>query len=70
MADTVEKFIARWQGSEGGQERANYGMFLTELCELLDVPRPDVADATHKHNDYVFERAVGRRKYRREPTSA
>ena len=31
----VEAFIARWQGREGGQERANYAMFLTELCSAL-----------------------------------
>lgn len=54
----VEAFIARWQGQEGGQERANYGMFLMELCDLLEVPRPDAASATHEHNDYVFERVV------------
>lgn len=54
----VEAFIARWQGREGGQERANYAMFLTELCDVLGVPRPDPADATTEGNDYVFERVV------------
>jgi hypothetical protein len=57
----AEAFIARWQGQEGGQERANYALFLTELCDVLDLPHPDVAKATHAHNDYVFERAVQRR---------
>ncbi len=55
-----EQFVAKWQDTEGGQERANYGMFLTELCEVLDVPRPDPANATTENNDYVFERAVAR----------
>ncbi|RJF69844.1 class I SAM-dependent DNA methyltransferase [Rhodopseudomonas palustris] len=55
---SIEQFIARWQGREGGQERANYVSFLTELIALLGLPRPDPADATHEHNDYVFERAV------------
>ncbi len=54
----TEAFIARWQGREGGQERANYGLFLTELCDVLDVPRPDPAAASTEENDYVFERAV------------
>jgi len=54
----VERFIARWQGSEGGQERANYALFLTELCTVLDLPQPDPAGADHENNDYVFERAV------------
>ncbi len=54
----VEQFITKWQDSEGGQERANYAMFLTELCQVLEVRGPDVAGATTENNDYVFERAV------------
>ena len=42
-SDKAEAFIARWQGHEGGQERANYALFLTELCDVLDLPHPDVA---------------------------
>lgn len=62
MAGDIEAFIARWQGSEGGQERANYALFLTEFCSLLDLPRPDPASAEHENNDYVFERAVNWRE--------
>jgi hypothetical protein len=47
---------------EGGQERANYVTFLNELIALLGLPPPDPADATHEHNDYVFERAVRKHK--------
>jgi len=57
-AAEIEKFIARWRANEGGAERANYVLFLTELCTLLDLPQADPADATHERNDYVFERAV------------
>lgn len=57
-AAAIEPFIARWQHREGGAERANYAMFLAELCDVLDVPRPDPAAATSADNDYVFERAV------------
>jgi hypothetical protein len=60
MGMPAEQFIAKWRGSEGGQERANYAMFLTELCQVLDVPAPDVAGATTENNDYVFEWAVSR----------
>jgi len=60
--DPIERFIARWQGHEGGQERANYGLFLTELCTALGLPQPDPAQATHEFNDYVFERAVRRHR--------
>jgi hypothetical protein len=57
-AAALETFITRWQGREGGQERANYGMFLTELCRTLGLPIPDPAGATTEDNDYVFERMV------------
>ncbi len=53
----VEEFIQRWQGRHGGQERANYAMFLCELCDALDVTQPDPAGHPGQ-NDYVFERAV------------
>ena len=56
----IEAFIARWQGQQGGQERANYALYLSELCDVLGVPRPDPAAANTEHNDYVFERAVKR----------
>nr|WP_120278133.1 DNA methyltransferase [Rhizobium sp. AG855] len=58
MQAGVEAFITRWQGQEGGQERANYALFLTELCDLLELPHPEPASAAHEDNDYVFERAV------------
>jgi hypothetical protein len=53
----VEAFIARWQGRDGGQERANYAMFLRELCDVLDLRPPDPA-GDPEANDYVFERVV------------
>src|SRR5260370_23105697 len=60
--EAVEVFIGRWQGLEGGQERANYVSFLNELIAVLGLPKPDAASATHEHNDYVFERAVKKHK--------
>jgi hypothetical protein len=56
--ETLERFIARWVSNEGGAERANFPLFLTELCSLLDLPQPEPAAATRHRNDYVFERAV------------
>lgn len=58
MVEAVEAFIARWQGREGGQERANYALFLGELASVLGLPPPDPAGARHEANDYVFERVV------------
>lgn len=39
---TAESFVSRWSGREGGQERANYSLFLTELCDVLGcrIPTP------------------------------
>ncbi len=54
----IETFITRWQGREGGAERANFPLFIAELCSALALPAPDPASATTDHNDYVFERRV------------
>lgn len=53
----VTEFIARWQAS-GASERANYQLFLTELCAVLGVPGPDPATPNDHENAYVFERHV------------
>ena len=58
----IDAFIDRWSAARGGAERANYQMFLTELCEALDLPRPDPASDQTALNDYVFERGVKRRE--------
>ncbi len=54
---TLEGFLARWCGAAGA-ERANYQLFLSELCDALDLPRPDPAGDDTARNAYVFERAV------------
>ncbi|HEV7403203.1 MAG TPA: type IIL restriction-modification enzyme MmeI, partial [Chthoniobacteraceae bacterium] len=53
----VQNFIERWQKS-GAAERANYALFLTELCTLLGVPQPDPTHSDDADNAYVFERSV------------
>jgi len=54
---TAESFIERWRSS-GAAERANYVLFLSELCDLLEVPRPEPAAAEDHRNQYTFERPV------------
>jgi hypothetical protein len=54
----IEQFISRWIAGEGGQERANYALFLTELCSVIGVPPPEPAGTATENNAYVFERAV------------
>ena len=54
----VDDFIARWTEGKGGAERANYVLFLAELCDLIGVSRPNPAGPERAYNDYVFERAV------------
>src|SRR5262245_30947693 len=58
MPDDPNVFIGRWTAGEGGQERANYASFLSELCDVLKVPRPDPASHDAARNAYAFERAV------------
>lgn len=58
VRDRVEDFIKRWTARSGGAERANYALFVVELCELIDVSRPNPAGPETELNDYVFERAV------------
>lgn len=60
VPDPVDQFITRWEAS-GAAERANYALFLAELCDLLDVPRPDPTSPDPAKNRYVFERTVTRR---------
>ena len=53
----AESFVARWRSS-GAAERANYQLFLSELCDVLAVPRPDPSRPDDRDNAYVFERSV------------
>jgi len=46
----VEDFILHWSAASPS-ERANSQPFLLELCDLLDVPRPDA----HPGHGYFFE---------------
>ena len=48
----IEAFIERWSHARGGAERANYQMFLTELCEAL--AWPDKARPEHSHGVRFF----------------
>ena len=58
MSDNaIEDFILRWSKA-GGSERANYQLFLTELCTLLELPQPEPAGDDTRDNAYVFERRV------------
>jgi hypothetical protein len=53
----VGQFIERW-ASSGAAERANYQIFLTELCDVLNVPRPELTKNNEDENAYVFEKSV------------
>ena len=53
----IEEFIRRWESS-GAAERANYQLFFSELCDQLQVPRPEPTRLDDQENAYVFERAV------------
>lgn len=64
MSATVEtsptllpEFVTRWAAS-AASERANYQLFLSELCDVLGVPRPNPSVSDVSQNVYVFERDV------------
>ena len=47
--EATDNFITRWQEG-GGSERANYQLFLMELCELLELPKADPASDDTRDN--------------------
>ena len=53
----IQAFIESWKAS-GGAERANYQLFLSELCNQIGVPGPEPARPDDSQNSYVFERTV------------
>ena len=53
----VAAFVNRWQ-SASGSERANYQLFIADLCNLLEVDKPEPAHENNRDNAYVFERRV------------
>ena len=64
MTDTPDltdpdAFVAHWSRS-GAAETANSQSFLSDLCGLLGVPRPDPTVEDDRANTYVFEKAVTR----------
>jgi len=54
---SLPEFLRRWEAS-GASERANYQLFLSELCDVLEVPRPEPAKPKEEANRYVFEKPV------------
>ena len=54
---SIDDFIQRWSRASGS-ERANYQLFITGLCRLLDLPDPEPASEDTRDNAYVFERRV------------
>lgn len=53
----IDTFLARWRGA-GGSERANYQLFIADLCALLGVDQPQPAGEDTRDNAYVFERRI------------
>ncbi len=57
VEDEVEAFITRWRVSEGA-ERAAYAQFLSELCRLIGVERPQPPTSDSDAVTYRFEYPV------------
>ena len=54
----LEDFLAKWHGTAGGAERANYALFLTEFCVALNLPAPAPAHHDTESRNYQFEAFV------------
>lgn len=57
LSSSKETFIPRWQKSSAS-ELANYALFLSELCDYLDLPRPEPSQADESLNTYVIDKTV------------
>lgn len=54
---TIDDLITKWQGTAGGAETSNFQSFITDICELLDLDRPGVAEKG-KLGSYEYEATV------------
>ncbi len=54
---TSQEFISKWSQSAAA-ERANYQLFINNLCELLEVAKPEPSKDDDALNKYVFERTL------------
>ena len=52
----IEAFVSRWEKS-GGNERANYQLFITEFCDALGIERPR-AKGTIEGDRYCFDKDI------------
>jgi hypothetical protein len=57
LLSNQEGFILRWQKSSAS-ERANYALFLSEICDFLGLPRPEPSQQDETANTYVIDKAV------------
>ncbi len=57
MPQSLDAFVAKWAAS-GAAERANKDSFLNELCDVLEVARPNPTVNDPERDTYVFERKV------------
>jgi hypothetical protein len=53
----IQAFLTKWQAS-GGAERSNAHTFLNELCDILEVERPQPKTNDEQANAYVFEKTI------------
>ena len=57
MGQNLDDFIAKWSAA-GPAEQANKDLFLAELCDVMDIARPNPTTGDLDRDTYVFERKV------------
>ena len=63
-AATAQTFIAKWRKASGS-ERANYQLFITELCELLGCDKTDPSSEDNRYADCFCNEVSEERVWRR-----
>lgn len=61
---TVEKFIAKWQGTVGGAEKKNLPLFIGDLCAALGVDAPNEPGSGGVLGAYEYEAPVPKGSFR------
>ena len=54
---TIDEFIA-YHSKTGGAETANEQRFIFDLCDVLQLPKPDGTVTNESQNTFVFQKAV------------
>lgn len=53
----IDELIDKWRGTAGGAETSNFQSFITDICEVLELDRPGVAEKG-RLGSYEYEASI------------